>query len=525
MSSASDGSTTTREKREGLLSLFFLAMIFLPRLIMLDAFFVQDEHLWLNRSLLYVDAFANGQWAAMIEYPPFSAHPGVTLLTTAGPVLARYRALHGLPQSFTHWSPEEQRRSAVWARATTGVLTGLTLLATFFTLRRLRMFSSAPGWAGATVLVLAWEPWVLGMSRVVHLDGILALFLVLAIAASLLAWEQERRSDIFLAGVWWGLAFLTKVPALMILPFALLPFFLRPPPLWRRIVRDLVLWGLGAVTIVVAIWPPMWVHPIKTIVYVIKRAFFHVQNPEAYFWPGVHPPFFVFGLSAIAFIGCLLYIIVRAWNLFQKREHIRITVFDILLIAGLFFGFSLVYTQGDHPRRNVPALALLAAASAGGWFFASERLRITRTRAASAVLLLHGVLILPWFPHLPSFHSPLFSSADGKRLLVDNGNGTRLVADYFNAYEDPVVIGTNLPSLLIPYLRPELRGRVTRLPESGQLSEVDDRVTHIVVPESTPARVLFDPAAKKLVAELAGKTPEAVLRVRDVPLYAIYRLR
>lgn len=507
------------------LPVVFLLALFLPRLVMLDTFFVQDEYLWLNRSLLYVDAFAEGEWAAMIRYPPFGAHPGTTFMTAAGPVLVEYRASRGLPQSFEEWSPDDQRRAAAWGRATTGVLTGFLLLAVFFTLRRLRMFSSSPGWAAVTTLLLAWEPWVLGISRVAHLDSILALFLVLAIATSVLAREQRTAKHAVLAGAWWGLAFLTKVPALLALPFVLIPFFLRPPTQWRQIARDLLFWSAGALTAIVVTWPPMWVDPVKTIVYVLRRAFFHVENPEPYFWPGMHPPFFFFTLSAVAAVGCAVYIVLRAWQMRNRPRDDTFLVFDLFLLAGLFFGGYLVYAQGDHARKNVPALALLAAAGAGGWFLLTRHLPAARRFLAPALLALHAALVLAWFPHLPSFHTPLFSSSDGKRLLVDNGNGIRLVADYFNAHEDSAVIGTNLPTLLIPYLRPELRSRVTRLPESGQLSEVDDRVTYIVVPESVPARVLFDPAAKKLTADLVGKTPEAVLRVRDVPLYAIYRLR
>lgn len=135
------------------------------------------------------------------------------------------------------------------------------------------------------------------------------------------------------------------------------------------------------------------------------------------------------------------------------------------------------------------------------------------------------VVGLPWFPHLPSYHNPLLRPPDGTRLLVDVGNGSRLVADYVNAHPEPIVVATNLPGLVQPYLSPDRRGTVRRLPKDGNLASLPPEVTHVVVPESFHARVTFDPGARALLPRIAGRTPEAVLRIRDVALFSVVRVR
>lgn len=500
-----------------------IAGIFIPRLVSLDSFFIQDEHVWLNRSHLYAQAWTQRNWEAMAE-PQLSNHPGVTLMTVVAPVISRYANTHELP-IFEAWPLEHQRPIAREARLVVGSVYSLLLLVLYAILRRSHLFARRPWWAAVAVIMLGLEPWVWGISRTIHLDSLLALFLVLSLVTGAVARGRKHPGWAAGAGVWWALAFLTKSPALIILPLALIGLLLRPLQEWRVAIHHGLIWIVAAIATIYIVWPPMWAHPLQRLSAILSRVLFHSSAPEAYLWPGTHPPFFVFVLSALTTLGVLFYITFRLGTFFHKKYQSSYIPADLLLIGGLLFAFTLVYLQGDHARKNVPALALFVIPAVAGWLMLARRLRIASPVTAFGLLLIQALLVGPWFPHLTSAYNPLFPSDEGKRLLVDIGNGTSLVAEYVNTEAPGAIIATNLPGLIQPYLRPEYQSNVRRLPEGGRLDNIAPDVTHVIVPFSFPARGQFDSTAKTLIKELAIYRPVKTIVVRDVPLFAIYQIQ
>lgn len=498
--------------------------VLLPRLIALDTFAVQDEWLWLNRGSLYARYVTERNWEILHQYPPFSLHPGATLLALTSPLVSLYGNVQGLDGSFESWPSTEQRGAAVLVRLGMGVTTSALLLGLLVALLHTQFFSARPLWAAASVVFLGWEPWVLAGSRIVHLDALLSLFLLFATALSAVAREQPQWKLSALAGSAWALAFMTKSPAVFFLPIVLFPFLLRPFRDWKQTLRDLGAWVLSAAITSVVVWPPMWFHPILRLHDIWKDMFSHVEVPEIYVWSDPHAPLFLALLSTIALAGVVLYILARAWTLLRRQWNLSLLSTDLFLLGGLLFGILLFIAGGDHVRKNLPALAFLSFPGALGWLWLADRVRSIPWVAIGGLLALQAAVVFPWFPHVPSYHNPLLHSGEGKRLLVDIGNGTRLVADYFNTHP-PAVFATNLPGLIQPYLTEDRRGSVRRLPKSGNLEELPNEVEYLVIPESFPARVLFDRGAAETLRQLNTRQPETVLRVRDVPLFSIVRAR
>lgn len=502
-----------------------LAALIIPRLPALDTFAIQDEMLWLNRSHLYVRYIAEKNWEVLHQYPPFSLHPGATLLPVVGLTVSSYAAAHGIDGLMESWTKDQQRGAAATARFVVGLVGSGLLAALFVLLKRTSFFSARPLWAAAAVVFLGIEPWVWGISRTIHLDAFLSFFLLLAVAASVLAWERPTWKRAALAGIFWGLAFATKSPAVNLLPVVLLPLVLRPLTAWHTTLRQLGAWGAAVAATVVAVWPPMWFHPILRLQDILADMFSHVAVPEVYVWPQPHLPLFLTLLSMMAGLGCVLYTTFRVRALVARRWNRGLLVTDLLLLGGVLFAVLLVAVGGDHARKNLPLLALFAIPGAMGWLLFGERLRVFPEATAAGLIALQLALALPWFPHLPSFHNPLLRSPEGKRLLVDIGNGTRLVADYLNAQPRPVTFATNLPGLIQPYLTEDRRDTVRRLPKSGDFKELPPEVEWLIIPESFPARVNFDRGAATLLRALAGRTPIATLSIRDVPLFFVFRTR
>lgn len=501
----------------------FLGLLLAPRLVRLDEFFVQDESLWLTRSLLYVQGIARQDWDFLASVPPFHFHPGATLMTLVGPALSMYAETNALEETaFSDWSPEDQRAAAALGRAVVGSAVSVLLAVLFLLLKPLPPFRSHPWWAAASVIVLGFEPWLLGISRTVHLDALLALFLLLSLAAAVRAREETNLRWALFSGSMFGLAFMTKSPAAALLVVAIAPLLLRPLRAWRTTLRLLSGWSVTAALTAVAVWPPMWFHPVLRLRDILGLSTTRVAAPETYLWPEPHLPLFIVLLSTLTVAGVILYVVFRASAL-ARRQDFSLLFSDLALAGGLLFGGILLAVGGDHVRKNLPALAFLALPGALGWLMLADRFRVFPIVAAGGLVAVSAGITLSWFPHLPTYHNVLLRSAEGKRLLVDVGSGSRLIADFLNARE-PTVFATTLPGLVEPYLAPDRRGNVRRLPKSGLLSELPPDVTLIVVPESFPARVPFDPGARVLLPQLTNKSPEAVLSVRDVPLFSIYRV-
>lgn len=502
-----------------LINLGIIAAIFAPRLFYLDSFSIQDEHLWINRAQIYSTAIQHNDLEAAVAFE-LQNHPAITLLSVVGPTMQLYGSFHDLQGLYESWSIDHRRAAATWARFALGLTASLALTALYVIARKLRFFSGQPYAAAAIVILLGLEPWIWGVTRTVIVDTLMALFLVLSIVTGALARERREYKWVALAGAWWALAFVSKSPALILLPAALLFPVLLQPQQWREVLTRTVAWLFGSYVTLITVWPPFFLHPIARLRGVLARVDYHTSLTEAYLWPGLHMPLFLFVLSTFATVGCVLYVALRlkSW----RREKLNLLAFDVVLCSGIFFGLVLVYLQGDHVRKNVPVLALLATAGAMGWVLLLRHLRVNSFVSLAGLVLVQLALVYPWFPHLPSYHNFLFPSAEGKRLLVDVGNGSRLIADYINWQDEPITAATNLPGLVAPYVRDDRRGNIRRLPKT--LAEASADTTHLIVPESYPARVSFDSSAQSLLADLKNMAPETVLSVRDVPLFSVYRI-
>lgn len=506
------------------LTMVFLALLFLPRLINLDAFYIQDEMLWLSRSHYYIEKMMAADWHGLGDYPPFSTHPGVTVMSTVGPVISLYAFTHDLANNYEQWSVIDKRQAAVWGRAVVGLVSTLVLIAFYWHLRQLKVFQANPWLAAGLTIFFGLEPAVWAMSRTVHLDSLLSLLLVTTFASAVKTREQPSLTWASITGLWSGVSLLTKIPALIFFPFIIFIFMLRPRADWKQTLKVIMTWAVTTGLTFFVLWPALWPRPIAMLQWVLGRAAFHVESPEAYVWPGIHLPFFIFSLSAVTALGCCLYIGWRLYQLWRGQWNFDLILLDSLFLAGLGFGLFLVYTAGDHARRNIPAVALLSLPGLAGWYFILKKFHLTSAWTITSVLLIHGLLVVPWFPHLPSFHNPLIQSDDGKRLLVDIGNGTRLVADELNHTNEPIVVATSLPGLIQAYIEPDSPVTFRRLPKNGLLTNLEPDVTHLIIPLSFPARINFDATAKTMTEQLTGFTPVKIISARDVPLFAIYRV-
>jgi 4-amino-4-deoxy-L-arabinose transferase-like glycosyltransferase len=209
--------------------LFVIATIilaFLLRLAPLGRYVTPDEPAWVYRSICFADAIVAGDWAAV----PSTGHPGVTTMWL-GTLSVSMQRLLWPTESATHidwigrmaWLDPENgeafRRLAFslpGGRIAVALTTTLGLAALYPLLTRL----FGRQLALLAVGLLAFDPFLVGHSGLLHTDALLATFTLLALAGALNGLREPRRAIWWiLSGLFTGLALLTKTPAIILLPF------------------------------------------------------------------------------------------------------------------------------------------------------------------------------------------------------------------------------------------------------------------------------------------------------------------
>jgi hypothetical protein len=143
-----------------------------------------------------------------------------------------------------------------------------------------------------TALLLALDPFFLGLSRLIHHDALVSIFIFLSVLA-LLIYRQTIFKEVkpltwlVVSGVAGGLALLTKPTALYLVIFVVLFLLLENGPPrrrsdWQRVAFEMLGWGTVALITFVLFWPAMWVAPWATLTALLNRSVSAVSENNNY---------------------------------------------------------------------------------------------------------------------------------------------------------------------------------------------------------------------------------------------------
>jgi len=179
-----------------------------PRILDLGVFVTHDEaEFWLKRAEIFASALQRGDFAATA----ITTHPGVTTmwLGSAGIALRRYLFTFGLLPSDTFPITLALMRLPIALTNVAGLLLSYLLLRRIF----------APSVALLAALLWATDPFLIGYSRLLHVDALTATFISLSLLAACNFWHHTSHPFLLiLSGIAAGLALLSKSPAILILP-------------------------------------------------------------------------------------------------------------------------------------------------------------------------------------------------------------------------------------------------------------------------------------------------------------------
>ncbi|MBN2115277.1 MAG: glycosyltransferase family 39 protein [Anaerolineales bacterium] len=456
----------------------------LPRLLALDHFVTTDERLWLERSGRFYYALAHRDFAATFQ----RSHPGVTVmwagLTGYTRVYPEYRESYqdqDRPIGLGTLSKRDFNlplRILAAGRRTMVLLHVLVLGLSFLFARRL--FGTLPALAG--FLLIAFDPFHIALSKVLHLDGLLANLMLLSLLAFLVYLEERKRTAFLVSAAAAGLAGLTKSTGLFLVPLIVLLGLLTPlysrsdrgEAGWRksvsRSVRELAAWGGIAALVFFLLWPAMWVDPVGSLVRIFTDAVGYAQGGHespVFFngkiYPGgeipdlnFYPINFLWRTTPVTLLGLLAVpiLLLRRKPVFpQDRPGSQVNVLHNVdrqkwaIAALLLFalGFSALMTLGlkKFDRYMMPSIVPLDLVAGIGlvWLVAWARQGLhTRWRIILTGVVLLGFVAmqatLAWkaFPYFFNYYNPLLGGSRQALTVMQIGWGEGLdqAARYIN---------------------------------------------------------------------------------------------
>lgn len=340
------------------------------------------------------------------------------------------------------------------------VLLYILVLGLSFLLAR-RLFGPLPALVG--FLLIAFDPFQIALSRVLHLDGLLASLMLLSLLAFLVYREERSRAAFVLSAVAAGLAWLTKSTGLFLVPWIILLqlIYLRSDRgeagRQKSVIHHtgvLAAWGGMAVLVFCLLWPAMWVDPIGSLVRVFSDAIGYAQGGHespVFFngkiYPGGEIPDLSFYLinflwrtTPIILLGLLALPVLFIQKQLDLRQ--RWALATLVLFA---LGFSAFMTLGlkKFDRYMMPSIAPLdLAAGIGLVWLAGYVAQFVREKSKSALIgiILLGIVsvqaVLAWraYPYFFSYYNPLLGG--GRRaadvMQIGWGEGLDQAADYIN---------------------------------------------------------------------------------------------
>lgn len=306
---------------------------------------------WSDRAVHFVNAVEQRDWKnTYLQY-----HPGVTVMWLSGVAVHQYADGQGglTAQQLLGMAPT---KPGVLVDSIAAELFPLALVISFciaLTYPLLtRLFRREVAFAAASFMAL--DPYHIAYSKVVHPDGLLSMFMLVSALFLLLYGQENRWRWLLLSGLFAGLSFLSKSPALFLFPYLgltlsviiLVKGWQSPRIEWLHLIKwgalSLLVWFVAAAFVFTLLWPAMWVEPLQTLQKVLDGVVKHSGNPHR------NPVFFA-GSVWETDPGPLFYLATLAWKM------------TAITFPGVLVSLWVVIRQG-RTRPNWPLLAMMAYA-------------------------------------------------------------------------------------------------------------------------------------------------------------------
>jgi len=540
-----------------------LIAIWLPRGTSLDRYATIDEARWLLRSANFYQALVQGDLANTFQ----REHPGVTI-TWAGAAAFAWRypeyaheageqmAGHTRFQRFLKQHKHSPLDLLSAGRFFVAAAITASLACSFFLVIRLMGFY--PALLG--FLLIAFDPFLVSLSRLLHLDGLVSALMLLSLLAFMdYLYRGRRRSSLLLSGAAAGLSWLTKSPALFLAPFIFLLVLadairshlglknLSMRAVWP-FVRPFLGWFGIAAAVFVLLWPAMWVDPLGSLQRMFSQAleyavegnrnalFFNGQiypsgasawyyYPVAYLWRATPATLIGLGWAFLALI-------------FRRRlgiPRLQLDVISWLLVFAALYTVFMSLGGQKYDRYLLPILAPLGMVAGWGWIILLQHVwlrfanglprraaRLAAVALVGVVLLMQVLGVVETHPYYYTYFNPMLGGLPraARVMMLGWGEGLDQAARYLNSL--PRAGGlraiTWYGDACFSYF---FKGITTAMPEDVSLEELQE-ADYVVLYVQQVQRQLPSAVVLEYFARLA---PEYTVRLGGLEYAWVYNMR
>jgi hypothetical protein len=428
-----------QKRRQIIFLLLVVLAAALPRAIALDKVVTVDEWYWVRRSANVYYAMFHHNYSKTFQ----KHHPGV-ITQWAGALgmqlaFPQYRVMadgqldtskYHLFNDLVKQAGKQELDILVAGRLVMVGMVTVTLALCFLAAHKL--VGDWPALLG--MLLVTFDPYYLGHSRLLHLEGIFSALMLLSVLLLLVYLQEGKLWFILAAGAAAGAACLAKAPGIFLAPFIGLVLLAAAFSHWRsgrpancsllscgfkQALQPWLAAMLALALVYMLLWPAMWVSPLKTIKKVYSPAISYSGFDFEETNDGEIIPSEAFGYmqsliwrtTPVAWLGLLL---AAWWWLKGPRPHpARAVLVWLALYAGLFLVMMALSTGGGKQAPHYilsthVALNFLAGAGAA---LLVGKLRPRLLPAAVTILAaLQLYSALSCSPYYLNYYNPLLGS-------------------------------------------------------------------------------------------------------------------
>jgi len=523
-------------------SLSQVARVAFPFLLFILAFIPRAIHpvttydLWHTRGRNFIEALLSQDFDATLQAP----HPGVITMWLSGLTQWIGPSIIG---EFGNYSVNRQMAVELIPIA---LVISLTIVLAYFLMadifdRRVAVVS---------VLLLALDPYHISLSKAIHVDALVSVFVMISVLFLWVFIKEERWRYIIVSGVFAALGLLAKSPAIFMLPYFFLNLavwqaskrlFVDRKFSWpdrnnvidgaKEIGLAIVVWIVPFVLVFFLLWPSMWSQPGKTIGVVFGGASFYFETPHEnplYFLgqstsedpgPLFYPITMTIKTTGIALIGFLLSIALIFNRYLERNKRLAL----ILGVAFIFF-FALMLTFGDKKfvRYALPALQFITLLAGVGYVYFFRWLTKGRTLwlnlSLALVVIVQAAVSLPRHPYYGTHYNYLVG---GPKFVLSRGivdgqekaEGLEIAGDYLNS----------LPLSPLLTVGAQKSDSFYRFFDGKVVPLTDEEVDYILFARSTLLRKMDAHQWQDVWEAYKNRKPKFVVEFDGVPYVWVYK--
>lgn len=217
---------------------------------------------WHERSFNFTEALINREFSKTFQ----AYHPGVTLMWITGPVL-HLVANNYVSQGFQVYSKDTYLNYDYWAKFSLVVSTGVLFIYSLYLLKKVLTKKSLI----IFTILLLFEPFVLGVRRLHHLDYLATYTLFISFLNLYIYFYKDSKIIYKIIGsLFFVLSLLTKSSSLIFVPVVFLMLIFSKHSIKNKLASALIILA-SSILFLYILFPALWGNPFKTFPSIYKK--------------------------------------------------------------------------------------------------------------------------------------------------------------------------------------------------------------------------------------------------------------